>query len=145
MKLFLRIVNRMMIEYPITINKINFNEITKLYDPYGYRGKDIGKFVAIRSVHDKDGDKTYLGLYLGEFAVSLGVSYDKDKGELTVQRHMYNPAIYVFDLNKILFGYESWWGIIKSEEQLKTITDKDISNVWYVKALKQISNFEDGK
>lgn len=135
----------MVIKYPITINKINFDDTTSIYNRNGYRGKDIGKFVAIRSVHKNEDSQTYLGMYLGEFCVSLGATYDDVKKELIISRFMYNPAIYVFDLNKVLFGYESWWGIIKSEEQLKSITDKDISNVWYVKALKQISELDDIK
>lgn len=132
------------IQYPITINKINFSG-DESYSSKGWRSKDIGKFVAIRSVHKEDGDKTYLGIYLGEFAVSQGVSYDVQKKELTVSRFMYNPAIYVFDLKKVLFGCESWWGIIKSEKDLQQITDKDIENVWYVKALKQISELDNEK
>ena len=47
-----------------------------------------------------------------------------------------NPAIYVFDLQRIIFGAESWWGIIENPEELKDITDDDINNIWYVKALK---------
>lgn len=47
-----------------------------------------------------------------------------------------NPAIFVPELGKIIFGMESWWGRIKSEEELKDITDGDIENVWYVKMLK---------
>ena len=37
------------------------------------------------------------------------------------------------ELGKIIFGMESWWGRIKSEEELKDITDGDIENVWHVK------------
>ena len=44
-----------------------------------------------------------------------------------------NPAIFVPELGKIIFGMESWWGRIKSEEELKDITDGDIENVWHVK------------
>jgi hypothetical protein len=36
-------------------------------------------------------------------------------------------------------GYESWWGQINSPEELKAITDVDIQNVWYVKALKEMA------
>jgi len=60
--------------------------------------------------------------------------------------HSYgNPAIFVFDLNEIIFGYESWWGVIESEKQLKEITNDVIDNVWYVKALKQIDELDKEK
>jgi hypothetical protein len=131
----------MEIQYPITVNKINFRE-DKTYSSEGWRGEDIGKFVAVRPCGKEYGNKTYLGIYLGEFALSQGVFYDKEKGELTVSRFMYNPAIYVFDLKKVIFGCESWWGIIESEKDLQQISDKDIENIWYVKVLKQISEKE---
>ena len=51
-----------------------------------------------------------------------------------------NPAIYVPELGKIIFGMESWWGIIESPEELKDISDDDISNTWYVKLLQEMQN-----
>jgi L-rhamnose mutarotase len=132
------------IEYPITVNKISYSK-EKTYSPTGWRKDSIGKFVAIRSVHEEDGNDTHLGLYLGEFAVSLGVTYSPEEKELEVTRGMYNPAIFVFDLNKVLFGYESWWGVIDSEEKLRKITNQDIENVWYVKALKQLQELDEKK
>ena len=48
-----------------------------------------------------------------------------------------NPAMYVFELNKIVFGAETWWRKLTSPEDLKAITDDDIENTWYVKLLKQ--------
>lgn len=53
-----------------------------------------------------------------------------------------NPAIYVFDLQRIIFGAESWWSIIENPEELKDITDDDINSQWYVKALKAMHNEE---
>lgn len=47
-----------------------------------------------------------------------------------------------FDLQRIIFGAESWWGIIESLEELKDITDDDINNIWYVKALKAMHKDE---
>ena len=35
-------------------------------------------------------------------------------------------------------GAKSWWGVIKSIEEIKDITDDDISNVWYVKLAKAL-------
>ena len=53
---------------------------------------------------------------------------------------MHNPAIYVPELGKVIYGMESWWHAIKDEKELKDITDNDIDNVWYVKALKEVNN-----
>ncbi len=49
-----------------------------------------------------------------------------------------NPAIFDFDLGKVIYDYESWWGEIKDENHLRQITDKDTEDIWYVKALRQI-------
>ena len=51
---------------------------------------------------------------------------------------MHNPAIWVPDLKKIVFGMESWWGVLRSRTISKQITDADIQNVWYVKALQAL-------
>jgi hypothetical protein len=46
--------------------------------------------------------------------------------------------IFIPEVNEVVWGCGSWWGKIKSEDDLKTITDEDINNVWYVKALNQL-------
>lgn len=50
----------------------------------------------------------------------------------------YNPIILIPELGEIVYGANSWWGEIKSEEDLKPITDFDIDNVWYVQVSKQL-------
>ena len=56
---------------------------------------------------------------------------------------MSNPAILVFELKKVIYGCGSWWGSIKSEEELdKLITDESIADLWYVKILKELSKKE---
>lgn len=37
---------------------------------------------------------------------------------------------------------ESWWALIKGPEHLKEITDGDIQSVWYVQALKAMTEAE---
>ncbi|KJS85141.1 MAG: hypothetical protein JM58_09180 [Peptococcaceae bacterium BICA1-8] len=118
------------IEYPIEVSKINHDT-----NKGGYRDREIGKFVSIRPCGKEYQDKTYLGLYLGDLPIGHHISHNPDTKELNVSFHD-NPAIFVFDLNKIVYGCESWWGIIKNEADLRKITDIDIDNVWYVKALK---------
>lgn len=71
--------------------------------------------------------------------VGHSISHNSESKELSIS-FSNNPAIFVFDLNKIVYGMESRWGIIENEEDLKEITNKDINNIWYVKALKELSN-----
>ena len=125
------------IEYPLEVSKINNST-----DKSSYRGSQIGKFAMIRPCGEEHKGKTYLGLYLGELPVGNHISHNPDTKELNISFHS-NPAIFVFDINKIVYGMESWWGIIENENDLKEITDIDIENVWYVKALKQINESED--
>lgn len=122
------------IEYPIEVSKINANS-----NKGSYRDGQVGKFVKIVPCGDEHKGKTYLGLYLGELPVGHSISHNPESKELTVSFRN-NPAIFVFDLNKIVYGMESWWGIIESEEDLKAITESDIDNIWYVKALKELTD-----
>ncbi|MBW3004490.1 hypothetical protein KY310_01525 [Candidatus Woesearchaeota archaeon] len=120
--------------YPVEVSDISFG-------PLGVRpfwhGK-TGSFVAIRPVGEEYGNKTYLGILLGEIPVNYQALWHPETKKLQVSAH-FNPAIYVPDLETIIFGNSSWWGPIKSPEHLRKITDEDIQNVWYVKALKQLS------
>lgn len=100
-------------------------------------GAKKGDFVAIRPCRDECEGKTYLGLYLGDLPLDTYCMLEKETGILSI-RFSGNPAIFVFDLNDIVWGYESWWGKIKDENHLKEITNDDIENIWYVKALKQL-------
>ena len=119
---------------PVEISKV----IVDL-DPIGtsFPGH-VGKFVSIRPCADEHKDKTFLGLYVGDLNIHASVAHDAKTGILKVESGLGNPAIFVFELNKIVMGCESWWGIIKTEEQLKKITDADINNVWYMKVLKSL-------
>jgi hypothetical protein len=53
---------------------------------------------------------------------------------------MMNPAMFVPELNRIVFGCESWWKVLNNKEDFSDITDADIENVWYVKALRVVSD-----
>ncbi|XXX77318.1 hypothetical protein WMF30_00900 [Sorangium sp. So ce134] len=97
-----------------------------------------GAWVAVRPCDQESGGKTFLGVYLGEIALGLSTSYHRESGVLTIGRCMYNPAIWVPDLKRIVFGAGSWWGVIKGPEDMRKITDADINNTWYVKALKDL-------
>lgn len=99
----------------------------------------VGSWVAIRPVTDNPEQKTYLGVFLGALPVkNATASYHVKTKELSFLVHN-NPGIYVPDLKKVVYGYESWWGRLKKPEDLRQITDQDIQNVWYVKALRELT------
>jgi hypothetical protein len=98
-----------------------------------------GAWVAIRPCDEACKGQTYLGLLLGDIALSFGIRFNRRDGILCVSPSFHNPAVFVFDLGKIVFGCESWWGPIKGPDDLKQIANKDIDNVWYVQALKAMA------
>lgn len=127
----------MAIEFPVTIKSIKSSDDAPLHQRL-LLGGQCGDMVAVRPCGEEYERKTFLGVLLGEMALAQGVSFDPDTGELTMHRSMYNPAIFIPDRNAVVFGCGSWWGRIQSEEQLRDITDANIANVWYVKALQQL-------
>lgn len=120
------------IQYPITVNGLNSHEGVRLR----LNDEDVGKFVGIRPCSSQ---ATYLGIYLGDLPLGVEVSYHPETGILHVSQGFHNPAIWVPDLNRIVYGAESWWDIMTSPDDLRKITDADIQDVWYVKALKALS------
>ena len=122
------------IEYPIEVGAINstFSEKTR-----GLHAEKIGKFVAVRPCDDECHGKTYLGIFLGDLAHDALISYHTDTKILDVMP-IENPAMFVPELNRVVFGYESWWHVISAPEELKSISDEDIQSQWYVKAAKEM-------
>lgn len=118
------------IEYPLTIQEIENREIK-----ISGLGHECGTLCEIQPCAKEYGGKSYLGIYLGNLPTSIYSSYDENNGILS-NRVMTNPAILVPELKKIIFGYESWWREIKSLEDFKGITEKDIENTWYVQLLR---------
>lgn len=122
------------IEYPIEVSGINKDTEMRTV------GADrIGSFVRVRPCGD---DKTYLGIYLGDLPLDITVSHNYESKVLNIG-YMTNPAIFVFDLNRIVYGAESWWGTVENEDDLREISDSTIENIWYVRALKMMEG--DGK
>lgn len=129
------------IEFPIEVSDIEFDTWDKPIRDCLWGGK-MGSFVSIRPCGEEHEGKTFLGVLLGEVPVSQGVNYSKKTKKMEVYQ-IGNPAIYVPDLQKVIFGNESWWGTIDSPEKLREITKEDINNVWYVQALKALSEASD--
>lgn len=118
----------MYIQYPIEVSKINHPE------SFRFETSKTGKLVKIKPCAEEYKGKTFLGLYIGDLPIGMHITHGEEK-ELNLS-HSTNPAIFVFELNKIVYGMESYWGVIKTPEDLKDISDEDINNTWYVQLLK---------
>lgn len=99
-------------------------------------GCKVGQMVMVRMC-DKT-KATHLGIYLGEFPMELIHQFDKETKRIEVFPHL-NPAMLVPKLGRIVLGCESFWGPIESEADLRQVTDAEISDIWYVKALKELT------
>lgn len=115
-------------------------KISKLKDfswdeelPLQKTGRRVGSLVRVSPCAEKFEGKTFIGYYVGDVATSVSVGVDEDKISINYSRR--NPAILIPEVGEIVYGMESWWGEIKSEEDLKDI---DPESVWYVKALKEL-------
>lgn len=116
--------------FPLQVSKILVSGVRE------QKNSKVGRLVRIRPVND---EKTYLGLYLGDLVRDV-VALQGEKSKVLFLDARRNPAVYVFDLEQIVFGDSSWWAFIENEEQLnKVITDKDIEGTWYVKLLRELS------
>lgn len=116
------------IQYPITVTSIKTAKDVPLPSLY-----PCGQPVSVRPCGDKE---TYFGILLGEMPYTSHVSFDRKNGELTVG-HMLNSAIYVPKLGRVVYGFESWWQRIDTDEEAdKAITDDGIQNQWYMRMLR---------
>lgn len=124
---------RRQIEYPIVVDGIVFDKTESIR-------KDglceVGSLVAIRPCKEEYGNKTYLGMYIGEVARRKFAKYNSETKELTFGVGMYIPAIYVFELKKIIYGSESWWREVSDISEIKEITDGEIDDLVYVRLLE---------
>ena len=82
-----------------------------------------------------DDEKTYFGIYLGDFPHFQSASFDERTGMLKFNAAN-NPCIYIPELNKVVFGSGSWWSEIENANDIQDITDELINDQWYVKLLK---------
>lgn len=110
------------LEFPLTIQGI---EVRECLPPM----RQVGKLVRVRPCGDEN---TYLGVYLGELARAPMVYTRSDSKQLFVSLYQ-NPAIFVPALSCIVWGDESWWSIIETENDLRDISNNDIASQWYVR------------
>lgn len=120
------------IEYPLTINGIN----NKPIDNEGLFHK-VGCLCEIQPCGDEYEGKSYIGIYIGELPIAIHTTFDSKTGILE-NGTMNNPAIFVPELGKIIYGCQSWWREIESIDDFKGITKEEIENQWYVKMLKNM-------
>lgn len=121
------------IEYPLTINDIENAKI----ETNGI-GHTCGTLCEITPCGKEYEGKSYIGIYIGDLPISIMTSFDEKKGILK-NSTMNNPAIFVPELKRIIYGCESWWREINSIDDFKGISKEDIENTWYVKLLKALS------
>ncbi len=121
-------------EVPVTVTSIEWDGDADPITPDRLFGGKAGSWVSVRPVGD---NKTYLGILLGDYKPPA-VSFDPKTGILTVGKSIGNPAMWVPDLCRVIMGWGSWWGVLSSPTDLHQITDADIQNIWYVKALKEL-------
>ena len=122
------------IKYPLQVDKLDCFALK----PESER-KAVGGWVKVRPVAKEYEGKTFLGIYLGDLPVGQMTTYNPDDKSMGIIFKR-NPAMFIPDLKKIIYGMESWWGEISKPEDMKSITNKDIENVWYVKALKEMTS-----
>lgn len=120
-------------EYPITVDQLDVGSV-QVEECFSCKPGDL---IAIRPCGEGYEKKTFLGIMIGDLPIGTIVSYRPSTKTLEIIPKT-NPAILIPQLGKIVYGYESWWVKIKNEEDLKQITDEDIKNIWYVKALQQL-------
>ena len=118
------------IEYPLTIQGIENTPI----DTAG-TGRSCGVLCEVTLAEEETGEKSYLGIYLGDLPTGIHSTYDPKTGKLS-NFAVKNPAIYVFELKRIVYGYESWWRLNNSLDEFKGISMEEIENTWYVRLLR---------
>ncbi|KLU62328.1 hypothetical protein CEB3_c13720 [Peptococcaceae bacterium CEB3] len=127
------------IEYPLTIegidNHFNNKGLTSLHK--------CGKLVRVSPCGEEYEGKTYLGILLGDLPIGAHISFNRESKKLGVYPHT-NPGIFVPELEKIIYGCESWWDKIEQPEDLKEITSEEIKNIWYVQLLKSMMEDKEG-
>ena len=119
---------------PVTRTSVNLGPI--------FSREEIPSYVSVRIAGE---DKTFLGIYVGDTylwgqkpRVSQVQYPGMDAPEVSVHITT-NPRIYIPELHRIVHGFQCWWGVIESPDELRAITDEDISGQWYIQALKALS------
>ena len=79
---------------------------------------------------------SYVGIYLACAPTMVVGDVVDGKIRLRMTEHT-NTAIYIPELNRIVWNDECIWGEIDSRKSLESITNKDPNNEWYKRAWRQ--------
>lgn len=123
-------------QFPMTISGIEIDETTTAMRP-AWRAKN-GDLVRVRPCAEEYGNKTYLGIMIGDVAQGFSGKVDPETKALKIGFSYHNPLIFIPETKTTVTGSGSWWGKIESEDDLKDITNDTIENQWYVKMLKEM-------
>ena len=102
--------------FPMEINGIKKSQKFISED----RNCEVGSLVKIRPCGGEYQEKTYVGIFLGNLAIDNTCRLNRETNELEIIPYT-NPAIFVPDLKRIVFGCESWWGKINSIDEVKDV------------------------
>jgi len=124
--------------FPIEVTGIMAeNLLMEWLDEHGRGLRKPGTFVSVRSCRKEYEGKTFFGILLGDLPIGMSLRHDDVTGLLQISLGHGNPAIFVPSLGKIFFGCGSFWGPIKSPDDVREITDDEIKNIWYMKAIRE--------
>lgn len=116
------------LDFPMRVEDIEKDDLS--YDkPIGARHGDL---VRVRPCGEEYGGRTYLGVIVADAPTGITVSYDRERETLRVAQSLHNPLIVIPETHSVTWGYDSWWSVIKSPEELREITDGEIGDTWYV-------------
>jgi len=93
--------------YPVIVAGFTWRPGAAYMVPNRRQKPGVTTWVAVRPCDDT---RTYLGVLVGDIATMLDVRYNSSAGVMEVAPALYNPAIWVPDLARLVFGLGSWWG-----------------------------------
>lgn len=126
------------VTFPLTVNVIEFADY-QAYREHLLFGGRCGDYVAVRPCAPEFEGKTFLGILVGEIPLAPIANFDIKTRALKISLVGHNPLIFIPERKTTVLGCASFWRRIQTPEQLREISDADISNLWYVKALKELT------
>jgi len=120
------------IKYPIEVSDIEIDEhFQPVEQPLTAK---TGDWVAVRPCAEKYGDKTHLGVMLGDM-IQMPMARHNPETKVLSLMAIHNPAMWVPALKTVIWGSGSWWRVIDSPDDIRDVTDDDINGTPYMRAL----------
>lgn len=108
-----------------------------------FKSKYIEYPITVHEIENKPIDTSGLGHEEGSLVAIRPCAKEKESTGQLINSIMNNPAIFVPELKKIIYGCESWWKTIRSVDEFSKISNEDINNTWYVKLLQSMDQPEE--